>query len=31
MSLDQMENLLGVPVRMVTGFRNLVDILRGKG
>ncbi len=31
MSLDQMEDLLGVPVRIVTGFRNLVDILRGKG
>ncbi len=31
MSLDQMEDLLGVPVRMVAGFRNLVDILRGKG
>jgi putative radical SAM enzyme (TIGR03279 family) len=31
MSLDQMEHLLGVPVRMVTGFRNLVEILRGKG
>ncbi len=30
MSLDQMENLLGVPVRAVTGFRNLVNILRGK-
>ena len=31
MGLDRMERLLGVPVRMVTGFRNLVDILRGKG
>jgi putative radical SAM enzyme (TIGR03279 family) len=31
MSLDQMENLLGVPVRTVSGFKNLVDILRGKG
>jgi putative radical SAM enzyme (TIGR03279 family) len=31
MSLDQMEGLLGVPVRMVTGFRNLVEILRRKG
>jgi putative radical SAM enzyme (TIGR03279 family) len=30
MSLDQMEDLLGLPVRVVTGFRNLVDILRGK-
>ena len=31
MNLDQMEDLLGVPVRTVTGFRNLVDIVRGKG
>lgn len=31
MSLDQVENLLGVPVRTVSGFKNLVDILRGKG
>jgi hypothetical protein len=31
MSLDQMEGLLGVPVRTVTGFRKLVDILRRKG
>ncbi len=31
MSLDQVEEQLGVPVRVVTGFRNLVEILRGKG
>jgi len=30
-SLEQLEVLLGVPVRTVTGFRNLVDILRRKG
>ena len=31
MGIDRMERLLGVPVRTVSGFKNLVDILRGKG
>lgn len=31
MNLDQLEGLLGVPVRTVTGFRNLVNIVRGRG